>query len=52
MNQHWDNVGPPARFERGVAVISLDTEQVWGYADTMDEDAFDQPKRAVAGWGG
>ena len=28
------------KFERGVVMLSLDTEQIWGYVDLFDEGQF------------
>jgi hypothetical protein len=32
-------------FERGVVILSLDTEQIWGYLDLMNEAQFQQQYR-------
>src|SRR5947208_2844702 len=29
-------------FERGVVVLSLDTEQIWGHSDLLDDDQFER----------
>src|SRR5437868_8599302 len=29
-------------FERGVAILSLDTEQIWGHAGILTEDQFER----------
>ena len=28
------------QFERGVVILSLDTEQIWGYLDLLNETQF------------
>lgn len=30
----------PAPFERGVVILSFDTEQIWGYVDLFEEEQF------------
>ena len=35
--ESWD---VRSRFERGVVILSFDTEQVWGYLDLLDEPQF------------
>ena len=31
------------QFETGVVILSLDTEQIWGYLDQMNETQFREP---------
>ena len=37
MNEHCD---PHQLFERGVVILSFDTEQIWGYFDRLNERQF------------
>ena len=37
------------QFERGVVIISLDTEQIWGYLDLWTERQFERRYRDAAG---